>query len=149
MEDKNSVICVSDDEDNEEDEDDDDWNDREILKRVIELSKLDAAGPEKSKQNVERKRALELSLQCEPIINSAETESQEILEVSDDDDKAEVEELPLPGTSRNLKQSKMNSSDTVDSYDYIGDVFTDLANMEDSPEADRDSLIEATEASPP
>ena len=148
MEDKNSVICVSNDEDNEEDEDDDDWNDREILKRVIELSKLDAAGPEKSNQNVERKRALELSLQCEPIINSAETESQEILEVSDDDDKAEVEELPLPGTSRNVKQSKINSSDTVDSYDYIGDVFTDLANMEDSPEADRESLIEEFQTPP-
>ena len=41
MSDDDGVICVSDGEDNPEDEDDEDWNEREILSRVLELSKLD------------------------------------------------------------------------------------------------------------
>ena len=140
MSDDDGVICVSDGEDNPEDEDDEDWNEREILSRVLELSKLDtgrSSQADTDQQRADLKKALELSLQCEPIINPDPPESQEVLELSDDDDD---EVVALPGTSStstNQQHSKGESATT--SYDYIGDVFTDLADIENRTEEDTTS----------
>ena len=84
MEGDDTVICLSDDEEDDEnnvaydtdDDDDDEWNDEEVLKRVLELSKLDT-GPHSSthhssQANDDLKKALEVSLQCEPLIKSSE-----------------------------------------------------------------------------
>ena len=141
MSDDDGVICVSDGEDNPEDEDDEDWNEREILSRVLELSKLDtgrSSQADTDQQRVDLKKALELSLQCEPIINPDQAESQEVLELSDDDDDDEV--VALPGTSSisistNQKHSQGEPA-AATSYDYIGDVFTDLADIENRSEDD-------------
>ena len=141
MSDDDAVICVSDDEDNPEDEDDEDWNEREILSRVLELSKLDTGRSSQTatdQQSADLKKALELSLQCEPIINPDQAESQEVLELSDDDDDDEVVALPgtsSSSTSTNQKQSKGEPA-AATSFDYIGDVFTDLADIENRSEDD-------------
>lgn len=141
MSDDDAVICVSDDEDNPEDEDDEDWNEREILTRVLELSKLDTGKTghgETDQQSADLKKALELSLQCEPSINPHQAETQEVLELSDDDDD---EVVALPGTSSNptstfINQQRSKGESAASSYDYIGDVFTDLADIENRSEED-------------
>ena len=59
-----AVICLSDDDDipEDEDEDDEDWNEREILTRVLELSKLDTGrSSQADQQTADLKKALEVS----------------------------------------------------------------------------------------
>ena len=168
MEGDDTVICLSDDEEDDEnnvaydtdDDDDDEWNDEEVLKRVLELSKLDT-GPHSSthhssQANDDLKKALEVSLQCEPLIKSSEP-APLIHQLSDDEDD-DVFEDPVETSDESpelLKSSQVKkvSGDDVDifkdpspsdvakvsplldsGHQKIGAVFADLANLEKEAE---------------
>ena len=170
MEGDDTVICLSDNEDDDEndveyetddnDDDDDEWNDEEVLKRVLELSKLDT-GPHSSthhssQANDDLKKALEVSLQCEPLIKSSEP-APIIHQLSDDEDD-DVFEDPVETSDESpelLKSSQVDKvpgddgdtfkdpsdvhvskvSPLLDSgHQKIGAVFADLANLEKGAE---------------
>ena len=139
--DNDTVISIS-EEENEDDElndsdsvDDDEWNDEEVLKRVIQLSKLESAREncEDQTENQDLKRALELSLQYEPLIESTgRPSSPEIptvdLENEDSNDTKRGDPIDSSRSNKYL-------------HEQIGGVFTDLANFE-SADSDDDSTSE-------
>ena len=137
--DNDTVISISEDENEDDDDsdsvDDDDWNDEEVMQRVIQLSKLESAGTggENSKdqsENQDLKRALELSLQYEPLIESSERPSSPqipTVNLEDEEDNDIQSCVPLDSNESNKNL-----------HETIGGVFTDLASFE-SADSDNDS----------
>ena len=152
-----TVISISEEEDEDDERsdsdsvDDDEWNDEEVLKRVIQLSKLESAeaGSENSKdhsENQDLKKALELSLQNEPLIESSERPSSpEIPTVDIDDEESNDTQRRAP-----LDSNESNK----ELHEKIGGVFTDLASFESADsddggtsEKDKDRIIKLSSES--
>ena len=132
--DTDSIISISTtDEENEDCIDDDDWNDEEVLKRVLEISKLEAAGADDCQsERDDLRQALELSLKCEPLVH-----------LSDHFNSSSTTSDPGPSSkSRTDTSATVNSSNDQhtrqeeftksqqQAKDEIGDVFKDLATFE-------------------
>ena len=148
-----TVISVSDDEDHEsesEDNDDDAWNDEEVLKRVIELSKLDTGSEipvenEEEKENL--KKALELSLRCEPLLNVTSDESEDSDIATIEQQKFHTSNVPFPKVQKLIEKSSTD-------HEKIGGAFSDLAGLENHKDnvsfadANINDFLNVTESKP-